>query len=184
MHACLLDYFTIPYVSRRLCTLNMPFFTKSQPKQFWFQRRISGLWCDYSQKILKYESTSEADRDEMHWKLMLLWGLRPPRGALTALPVQPDHFYSIGHKMRCSECSKSDCCSLSPAVGFNMYLVKFQGKCINTHFHRCVNWSHIQDGFVSTENQTCCKNKDMCEQLHPSSRHHLHHLWMCLGFFF
>lgn len=58
-----------------------------------------GLLCDYDQKIFKYSSTSKADREEMHWKLMLLWGLGSPQGALTPLWVLLNYFYGIEDKL-------------------------------------------------------------------------------------
>lgn len=80
---------------------NMPFYTVSVQAAVVSAQNI-GLRCDYGEKMLKYSSTSKAEREMMHWKLMLFRGLGSPRGALTPLWVQLNHFYSTEDKLQCT----------------------------------------------------------------------------------
>lgn len=150
MHACLLDCFIIPYVWGGFalkCAILIQAIMVST--------RNVGLLCDYDQKILKYSSTSKADREEMHWKLMPLYevyGL--PKLHSTPFWVLLNYFYGIEDKLRWS-LSVWTLQHVSRRLviwwGFSLILRK------STHFHRCserINWCSIQHDFVSTEHQT------------------------------
>lgn len=87
------------HMSETALQSNMPFYTVPVQAALVSAQNI-GLWCDYGEKMLKYSSTSKAEREMMHRKLMLFRGLGSPQGALTPLWVQLNHFYSMEDKLQ------------------------------------------------------------------------------------